>query len=130
MKIAVYGTLKSGYGNNYILTSGTGRLIGEAVFEGYKLYHAGFPVAAQSIDDSILVEIWDIGSPNINEDSLRTLQRLDRLEGEGTMYDRVGVMHQDELIHMYVGNPGFWDFNQMQPERRDANGVYYWSRGV
>lgn len=125
MQIAVYGTLKRGYGNNRILTEGTGVFIEERILPGFKLYNAGFPVAMDDNDSSILVEIWDIGDPTTNDDAFRTLSRLDRLEGEGSMYHRVYVQND---VQMYVGRSDFWSFERMEEESRNEDGVYVWHR--
>jgi gamma-glutamylcyclotransferase (GGCT)/AIG2-like uncharacterized protein YtfP len=132
MLIAVYGTLKQGYGNNAILSEGGAEFVGEGIVSGFKLYHAGFPVAHRSEGSTTLVEIWNIGVTNTSERAMNVLRRLDRLEGEGTMYNReaivVDIGGQGRLVHMYIGNPTFWDFDRMGEERQDDEGNYYWER--
>lgn len=125
MKAFVYGTLKSGYGNNRLLSGHT--LVGMGTVVGYKLYNSGFPVAAPSLGHSIAGELWDIG------DDKATLSSLDRLESEGMMYDRVpvSVVMQDgavESAQMYVGNRHFWRGYETLPECPVNEGVYRWDR--
>lgn len=84
MKVFVYGTLKRGYNNNYRLRNAV--FVGEAVtVETFALLDGGFPWMVRSQEDAhpVAGELWDIG-----EDQ-QTLADLDRLEGEGHMYDRV-----------------------------------------
>lgn len=116
MKVFVYGTLKKGYGNN-VLLNGT-KFIEERTLKGYKLYDAGFPVAAPSEGNSIKGEVYELpeNSPN--------LQWLDRLEGNGRMYNR--TEHDD--VELYVGHPQCWNFSRMTECPMDNNGIYYWSR--
>lgn len=134
MLVAVYGTLKQGYGNNRILQGGNASLLSEGIVRGFKLYDSGFPVAAHSENDSIKVEVWDVF-----DDSMRTLDRLDSLEGHrgndnpSSMYFReVVTVHTDNgtlETQMYTGNPTFWrGFQGMRVEKQDETGTYYWDR--
>ncbi len=136
MLVAVYGTLKQGYGNNRILQGGNASLLSEGIVRGFKLYDSGFPVAAHSEGDCIRVEVWDIGD---DEESIVTLNRLDGLEGHRgndnptSMYFRETVeVHTDNgtlEAQMYMGNPTFWrGFQGMRVEKQDDAGTYYWSR--
>lgn len=113
MRVIVYGTLMSGYGNNRLLETAT--FVDTVVVQGYKLFYSGFPVATPSADDSIHAEIWEIEDDG-------TLARLDRLESEGNMYDRVEIF---EDTHMYVGCQPFWDFSNME-ECPKVDGIYKW----
>lgn len=116
MKVFVYGTLKNGYGNNRLLSNST--FVSNHIVAGYKLYNVGFPVAIPDENSSVEGEVWDIG------DSTSTLASLDRLEGEGYMYDRVQV---DSDLHMYVGNTTFWK-DQYMRECPNQDNVYRWER--
>jgi gamma-glutamylcyclotransferase (GGCT)/AIG2-like uncharacterized protein YtfP len=139
MKVFVYGTLKSGYGNNRLLTTST--LIGPAIVENVKLHHAGFPVARESKGDVSLGELWDIG------DDKRVLSNLDSLEGEGRMYNRKEfvVKTLDGISHpasMYIGHPDFWGYADgehssidgrwssrlIPPCPKNEDGQYVWGR--
>ncbi len=131
MKVFVYGTLKSGYGNNYILRNS--EKVCDAIVSGYKLYNSGFPVAASCHQSSVSGEVWDIGDPVFSETSRRTIERLDGLESVPWLYTRENVSAVDSVgnrhdVSMYVGNPEtFRMFHGMEKEP-DNEGVYYWQR--
>lgn len=133
MLVAVYGTLKRGYSNNRLLSGPNCEYVRDIVVQGYKLYNSGFPVAAPSPRHSIRAELWEIDDPDNNPIAKETLRRLDSLEGEGSMYNRVFIHQPDEnAIHtnfyMYVGHPNFWPFERMKEQPVDAEGIYYWQR--
>jgi gamma-glutamylcyclotransferase (GGCT)/AIG2-like uncharacterized protein YtfP len=117
----VYGTLKKGYGNNVLLEDA--KFIEERIISGYKLYYSfkegGFPVAAPDENSAVTGELYELPS-----DNGRTLSYLDRLEGEGRMYNRVEV---ESDIFMYVGHPRSWSFKDMT-ECPHTNGFYEWNR--
>lgn len=108
MKVFVYGTLKRGYGNHRLLEGKT--LIGEGITEGkYQMVSGGFPIIMAS-DDGLPVkgEVYDITGDQ------ECLTNLDRLEGEGVMYDRkdvpVTLLNGDRLLCcIYEGNPRYWE---------------------
>lgn len=139
MKVAVYGTLKRGHGNNRILR-GTSEFITEGVVRGFKLYDSNFPVAAHSQDTCVSVEVFDIGDP-AEETPRRVLYNLDSLEGYReenpyrSMYLREPVtVHGDDGVsheaYMYVGNEPFWsNFEGMRECPKDDNtNTYTWGR--
>lgn len=111
MKVIVYGTLRRGHGNNVLLSAA--QYLETKELKGYKLYDSGFPVAHPDENSSVIVEVYDLG------DNKAILDRLDRLEGEGYMYDRKKV----DGCYMYIGNPKFWDFTRMT-EVYSNNNVY------
>lgn len=106
--VAVYGTLKRGYGNHRLLETskflGTDRIEG---FDMYNLYSGGFPgilhsKSVRSVENTIFIEVFEV-----DED---TFMRLDCLEGydedeptEG-LYDREQVMTQYGLAWIYTFN--------------------------
>lgn len=106
MKIAVYGTLKQGYGNHRLLEGKT--MLGIGVTDiRYNIISGGFPIIMASDDGlPVKVEVYDIS------DDAECLQNLDALEGEGVMYDRkdVPIIVDGErvLCSIYEGNPRFW----------------------
>jgi len=115
MLVFVYGTLKEGYGNNYLLSSS--EKVSSGVMEGYKLYDCGFPIAVKSDGDFISGEVYDIG------DDAMVLNRLDRLESEGSMYNRVDNFGTS----LYVGGEDYWDLDNLQICPQDPeNGAYVW----
>jgi gamma-glutamylcyclotransferase (GGCT)/AIG2-like uncharacterized protein YtfP len=117
MKIFVYGTLKRGYGNNRLLQE-AGFLRVEELYD-YKLYNAGFPVAAPDPGSSAVGEVWDIG------DNQQILHNLDRLESEGRMYHRVYIEDMD--FWLYVGDENFWNgFKGLEECPKNNFGAYEW----
>lgn len=101
VKIAVYGTLRSGYGNNlHCLKRSESHGIGYV--SGIKMYSAGgFPICAKTDDtgSTVVVEVFDV----VPHD----LALCDRLEGHPTWYERKDVsvlMENGELItaQMYL----------------------------
>ncbi len=94
MKVFVYGTLQRGRGNHHILR--TARFIGKAVtVRKFGMTDVGFPfMHADQRVAPVMGELFDIG------DDEETLARLDRLESEGRMYDRVqGMVICDGTLH-------------------------------
>ena len=122
MKVFVYGTLKSGYGNNRLLEGHT--FVGSFVVNGFKLYNYGFPAAKEDENSKVRGEIWDIG------DDQHTLRRLDGLESEGYMYHRkeVDVVDFEEKAFMYVGEDKVFHFDPSRECPINDQGEYEWSR--
>lgn len=125
MFVIVYGTLKRGYGNNRLLQTST--FVSEVTVPGYKLYNCGFPVAKPSENDIIRGELWDI------KDSEEVLASLDRLESEGSMYDRVNVAALDPegnevAANMYVGCQPAWSRTNLPECPKNERNEYVWSR--
>ena len=85
--VFVYGTLKSGHGNNHILQDGDARLVGEArtlpVFRLYARYIPYLVPATVTHGLRVKGEVWEVDA--------RTLERMDRLEGHPHMYTRTTV---------------------------------------
>lgn len=126
MLVFVYGTLKAGYGNNRLLQ--TSKLVGNARITGHELFHSGFPVmrASDKATDVVEGEIWDIG-----EDA-RVLESLDRLEGEGYLYDRAVLETEDGTeVNAYIGCKTAWRFSEMrhcETKVQDGVTVHTWNR--
>lgn len=135
MYIMVYGTLKSGHGNNRLL-NGRATLVTSATVRNFKLYDSGFPVAGRSDGETIVGEVWDIG--DVAEGQGRdVLQSLDRLEGyrerdpDSSMYHRTlvvahGADGNSYESGMYVGNPLFWREFRGMHECPKINDEYVW----
>lgn len=72
---AVYGTLKSGWGNNRIL-QGNSKLLGTFVTPpNYTMYSlGGFPAVTKEGNTPITVEVYEVTDP-------QTIQRVHNLEG-------------------------------------------------
>ena len=83
----VYGTLKSGFNNNYLLRTSK-KQEGEYALLGYKMYSmGGFPaiVATGEMSDFVIGEVWEV-DPDMEKS-------IDRLEGyddkDHHWYDKV-----------------------------------------
>lgn len=128
MKVFVYGTLKRGYWNSEILVKSS-QLIRKTTVQGYMLYDVGFPVALPNAETKVSGEVWDIGDPNTTQSAKETLLRLDALEGEGRMYNRLVVQDESgEDVHMYVGHPNCWNTsNERLRICPVKDGAYVWS---
>ena len=95
MKVFVYGSLKKGFHNHYLLEDSV--FVATDIVDGYSLVDLGsFPMALPDPEGHIIGEIYYI--------TPETLIALDRLESEGTFYNRI-VLHGDieENLMFYVG---------------------------
>jgi len=97
--VFVYGTLKAGHHNHYLLKRAT--YIGQAAVQGFRMFDfGGFPAAAPytRVVRSIAGELYSIDRT--------TRKTLDRLEGVPTLYtaERVVTTSGVETL-MYVINP-------------------------
>lgn len=85
--VAVYGTLKRGQSNHYLIASSGGEYIRDAIVPGIMQCNGGFPMAKlfdKESDETILVEVF-----KINDECLAD---LDSLEGvKHNFYRRVDV---------------------------------------
>ena len=77
----VYGTLKQGHGNNYLLRDS--KLIGSAVSkENYLLYNLGFPGAVREEEGApVLGELYEVNDEQV-------VASMDFLESNGNFYTR------------------------------------------
>jgi gamma-glutamylcyclotransferase (GGCT)/AIG2-like uncharacterized protein YtfP len=129
MKVFVYGTLKRGCSNNYHLRNAV--FLGEATtVEPFAMVNVGFPFMIRQTEGAHPVkgELYDIG------DDKQTLSDLDRLEGEGRMYDRVTgyvwcggdhvyasfyVRCEGRPVHGALMTPGRFDQLEWLPHRAE-----------
>lgn len=129
-KVFVYGTLKRGF-NNYtrLLTGPTTKFIGPAVTDGkFKMLDSGFPVllTVQSGGKRVAGEVFEVDHA--------TLANLDRLEGEGSMYDRKVVtveMSDGSFVQAstYIGCEHWRTSDYAEPWRKtNAAGHWDWGR--
>jgi len=100
-RVFVYGTLKSGFSNHYLL-DGCEYLGDAATVPTYKMIENGFPVIMPDPGGKPLAgEIYTVND--------ETLARLDQLEREGSSYDRelIDVLADGEHLptkaFIYVG---------------------------
>ena len=100
IKVFVYGTLmRNGHNHQYYLQGQ--KYLGQAILSGYALYNLGsYPGVVADETGLVLGELYEI--------DLKTLRRLDILEGNGSLYIRqpVEVQIQDETVEaeVYVWN--------------------------
>lgn len=115
--VAVYGTLKKGFGNNRVL--GNSKLIGTSVIDGFKMYSVGgFPAIVNDVG-SVMVELYRV------DDSV--LPNLDRLEGyspgeDDGMYLRRTLDGQELTVRMVDGSVGFMSGSKVS--------FYLWNSGI
>jgi len=95
--VAVYGSLKEGYGNHRLLLSSD--KMGEDWVEGWQMYSlGGFPAIVKG-NSKVKVEIYSVDE--------ETFSRLDRLEGYPSFYDReqVKTVQGDAWIYFHHYKP-------------------------
>jgi len=126
--VAVYGTLKKGQGNNYLLGSDA-VLIGSGQTESKfdMLDFGGYPGALEYGDKALSVEVWSVNPEH--------LPRVDQLEGHPSFYKR-----EEEEVKMYEfeGTLNAWmyrlvdyDYYSAKSGRVrsvDSHGALYWER--
>lgn len=79
--VFVYGTLKRGGPNNYLMDSINAEYLGDAGLKDHALYGIGnLPVAVSEDNNSVYGEIWKVPSPG--------MLYLDMLENNGKAYTR------------------------------------------
>jgi gamma-glutamylcyclotransferase (GGCT)/AIG2-like uncharacterized protein YtfP len=116
--LAVYGTLRQGFGNNRLLSRATYLGYGNTLGGGWRMYCNGaFPYAVQSYDiddeaDDIAVELYEV-----DDDTLSTCNKLEGFPG---WYDRTSVLcaYSDALGRVRTTNALLYYMHQDQLERR------------
>ena len=112
MKVFVYGTLKSGYSNHYLLTDAT--FIKETTVRGDLINFGAYPALVAG-DNDILGEVYEI--------SHRTLRDLDLLESNGTLYKRRKV--NGVWVYFYIYK-GYRPTKYTQHIKPNKDGVVVW----
>lgn len=116
---AVYGTLKRGYSNNRILSNSD--FVCEDSIEGLGLKYSGFPVAYKDPTATVKCEIFETYGDK------GTIERLDRLEGVPSMYERhVMTTKGGHEVNVYVGNPKNWNISGMKDCIIEDGNVHSW----
>jgi gamma-glutamylcyclotransferase (GGCT)/AIG2-like uncharacterized protein YtfP len=127
VKVFVYGTLKRGYRNDYFLESaqfvGTGQTVGR-----FRMLLAGFPVL-QWRGHRMTPHHAPVRG-EVYECDAATVERLDRLESNGSMYDRqIKRIRLDSgkviEAQTYIGISRAWR-SRKQPTAEIINGVHEW----
>lgn len=110
--VAVYGTLREGMHNNYLLESSEHLGEGETV-DSYTMHVDGIPYlhvdSSHPDADSIVVDVYEVDQD--------TLKRLDQLEGHPSWYERQLV--DIELIHGQMVKA--WVYFQPGPAPQTGN---------
>lgn len=98
-KIAVYGSLRKGFGNHSYYLEGNSNYLGTDVLEGWVMYNLGaFPAIAEDKsgeNKTIVVEVYEVSD--------QVLKALDGLEGYPHFYNRkeVGSHFGDAWIYFF-----------------------------
>lgn len=133
MKIAVYGTLKQGYGNHARILAGRSVFVGSGLTaRKFVMINRGFPVIQERDGQEcfqVSVQVYDIGKTNKGKGT-STLRTLDSLESEGYMYHRQphGIIldsGQRVTADLYVGSARF-DQDNPDHEKYLQDGVLTW----
>ena len=121
MLVYVYGTLKRGHYNNHILQDAT--FVGTATLSfKARMFCVGFPVLIEG-ETPVKVE------GELFEVDAQTFHDLDRLEGQGRMYQRRRVrIPGGKRAWVYIGKDDYW---QHHPRYRcsvspDSDNVIRW----
>lgn len=79
--VFVYGTLKRGYANQWVMAQANGRFIGNALVHGFACVNTPwYPYAIKKLNAKIKGEVFEIEEEN--------LIKLDKLEGYPSHYNR------------------------------------------
>lgn len=125
--IFVYGTLKKGFGNHHFLANSICH--GECrTTEKFKMLLPAFPVIMLDAHGySVAGELYEVNAG--------TLERLDRLEGEGHMYHRrliTVLIHGVALAaEGYIGDEQYWSddhYELAEPSNTEPPTLVYRSR--
>lgn len=124
--VFVYGTLKSGFHNNRLLTSNKAECLGIAwTVDKCRLWAHGFPMIKVANEDEpesghVMGEVWKVNDYCVAD--------LDRLEDEGGMYRRIGLMVQNGagqvLADTYIWNQPTDGIRKVLP---NAEGFINWT---
>ena len=95
MLVAVYGTLKKGFGNHRIIEHC--EYIGSDLLEGFDLYDLGPFPGVNKGDNKVFVEIYQVEDKD-------TKIALDRLEGYPDLYTKDTVQTHFGLATIYIYN--------------------------
>ena len=108
--VFVYGSLKNSFHNDIVLKDA--EFVTNSRLKNHSLYVyetktgvGNFPIMMPNKNHSVMGEIYIVDD--------YTLHKLDKLESEGSMYDRVlvDILIDNHLteVYTYVGNPSFWE---------------------
>lgn len=93
MKVFVYGTLKKGFGNHVLLSES--QCLGPDSLKNYSMFSLGYFPAIRKGEGTVYGEVYEV--------TPEQLQRLDRLEGHPTFYERIPVVtNGNQEVQVYV----------------------------
>ncbi len=107
--VAVYGTLREGFGNHRILAGYEPVVAGRFKLPYRMVSLGGFPgLVADSKDNEVYLEVYEV------EDGSETMERLDNLEGyrgpnQRNFYDKVPITVGDREALVYVLDESYAD---------------------
>lgn len=120
--VFVYGTLRRGGYNNYLLTENRARFIGTGTVEGALLSFGSFPGFVKAQGSRVVGDVYIVNG--------KTVEQLDRLERVGVWYDRVRCTvtmdGQMAVAEVYVATEAM--AGRGTPSQ-PVDGVYDWLRG-
>lgn len=101
IKVFVYGTLmNNGWNHSYLNGQ---KFLGKAKLDNFEMYNvASFPGIVRKENEYVLGEIYEVDHG--------TLKKLDRLEGEGSMYKRslekvlINDRVEDAYVYVWLGS--------------------------
>ncbi len=112
MLVAVYGTLKKGYGNHSVISAH--KLVGSDYLRISALEDCGFPCVKFNKDSNIklFVELYEVNTEE-------GMNRLDSLEWVPTLYHRLytkTVWGKDVCVYEYTDKLNGIDYNCLEQE--------------
>jgi gamma-glutamylcyclotransferase (GGCT)/AIG2-like uncharacterized protein YtfP len=126
MKVFVYGTLKTNHGNWHRLLRDKAVFVGAATtVDTYTMLCPSFPVLLDNLDGHrVKGEVFECDA--------HTVDNLDLLEGEGSMYHRrlVCVTYDDgraaDEVSIYIGGD-YWARSHYPTIKPNTNGLLEWT---
>ena len=114
--LAVYGTLKAGEGNNYLLEDAP--LLGEHITEPeYTMHQHGFPIVVQGGETPITCEIYAVKDP-------RVVERVNRLEGFSGTKDHPSNWYDRKTIQTLYGPAEMFYMKEPQTGHIIPDGIW------
>lgn len=122
MKVFVYGTLKKGWGNNRLLQQDGAVFLYEHVFEGpFDMVdlHAfpGLIESPENQNSKIKGEVYLINDAVLSD--------LDRLEGNGSFYERRYIEQEDFWVYVLMKTDKYLHYPMVEKNKREE---YDWQR--
>ena len=116
MRVAVYGTLKRGFHNHFLLEDS--EYLGVDRIKGYSMHSMGYypaVVTSEDENDLISVEVYEVDA--------ETLAALDTLEGYGGFASKDNMYNRKQIETVY-GDTHFYEWADPNFAITEANKVY------